>query len=281
MAGTIAYDIVEGTGGRKTRTGWIIDRIATVYNITGVSASAVMLEAVAVLENDGVTINSSHPSLATAFLTDFEPGVQSADTFTVRLIYKEFPFGEEIIRVGATTSQVVTNRGFLVNQTTKTPAVALSDMQVKYTFPANYEGVNKERYASKEFTTGVEGPLFIPERTIVITRQEIITGAALSSLARDFVGRTNDGAWDLAPGDGPNTWLCTGIEGISNDNGLTYVITYSFQFRQDEWNHTVIYMDPNTSRPPPDVAFGAGTTISSKNTYAMQDNVDFNGLGLT
>lgn len=281
MAGTIAYDIVDGTGGRKTRTGWELVRIATVHNITGVSASAVMLEAVAVLEDDGVIIGVAHPSLATAFLSDFEPGVRSADAFTVRLIYKEFPFGQEIVRVGATTSQVVTNRGFLVNQTTEVPAETLSDMTAKYTYPADYEGVNSEKYKSKEFETGVEASKFTPEKTIVVTRQEVITGGALSDLASDFVGKVNTEGWDLAPGDAAGTWLCTGIEGISNDNGLTYIITYSFQFREDKWEATVIYIDPNTGRPPPDVAFGTGTTISSKNKYAVQSSADFDELGLT
>ncbi len=60
----------------------------------------------------------------------------------------------------------------------------------------------------------------------------------------------------LAPGDPAGVWLCAGIEGISNDNGLSYVITYSFHHRSDYWEQTVIYIDPNIGRPPKDLAFG-------------------------
>lgn len=281
MADNIAYEIIDGSGGRKTRTGWELDRIATVYHIDiTVPASAVILYAVDVLENDGVIIGSSHPSRSTLYLSDFELLGISTEAVKVRLIYKEYPFGDGVIRVGATTSQVVSNVGLLVNQTTSVPALGVSDMKVKYTFPADYEGVNKEKYAGLEFETGVETSKLVPEQTIIITRQEIITGGDLNNLARTFVGATNSTDWNLVPEDDKRTWLCTGIEGISNDNGLTYIITYSFQYRKDKWDQVVIYIDPNTGRPPPDIAFGEGDVISSKNKYAVQDSEDFNGLGL-
>ncbi len=140
MADDIAYEIVEGSGGRKTRRGWILDRIATVYNIDiTVPASAVILYAVDVLENDGVVIGSVHPSRAGLYLTDFELAGLSTDGVKVRLIYKDFPFADTNIRIGATVNQVVTNRGFLVNEGTDRPAATLSDMHVKYTFPAERE----------------------------------------------------------------------------------------------------------------------------------------------
>ncbi len=282
MADEIAYEIVDGSGGRKTRTGWELDRIATVYNIDiTVPASAVILYAVDVLEADGVIIGSAHPSRSTLYLSDFELMGISTEAVKVRLVYKEFPFGDEVIRVGAVTSQVVSNMGFLKNQTTKEFATSLTDMSVVFTFPTNYEGVNSALYAGKTMTTGVEATLFIPERTIVVTKQEVVTGGYVSELAREYVGMVNADDWDLAPGDAIGTWLCTGIEGISNDNGLSYTITYSFQYRADQWTQTVIYIDPNTGRPPDDVKLGVGTTISSKNTYAMQGNALFNALGLT
>ncbi len=286
MADEIAYEIVDGSGGRKTRTGWELDRIATVYNITtSVAASAVILYAVDILEADGITIGSEHPSRSSLYLSDFELAGLSTEAVKVRLVYKEFPFGDEVIRVGAVTSQVVSNLGFLKNQTTKEFATALTDMSVVFTFPTNYEGVNSVAYAGKTMTTGVEATLFIPERTIVVTKQEVITGAEVSELARTYVGMVNADDWDLAPGDAKGTWLCTGIEGISNDNGLSYTITYSFQYRGDQWTQTVIYIDPNTGRPPDGVELGevvAGEqTIGSKNVYAMQGNALFNALGLT
>ena len=282
MADEIAYEIVDGSGGRKTRTGWILDRIARVYNIDiSVPPSAVILYAVDVLENDGVTIGSAHPSRSTLYLSDFELAGISTEAVKVRLIYKEYPFGDRIIRVGAATSQVVTNRGFLVNEANDQPANTLTDMQVKYTFPADYEGVNAADYASNEFETGAEATRFTPEQTITITRQEVITAQVISDMARDFVGRINASGWLIAPQDPAGVWLCTGIEGISNDNGLSYVVTYSFHHRSDFWEQTVIYIDPNNGRPPPDLAFGTSLgDIGSKNRYAVQNSADFNDLGL-
>ncbi len=288
MAVQIAIDIIDGDGARKTRTGCQLDRIATVYGLTGTGNQRTMaaiewIEGGSLLAEGAITINTPHPYKATAYLTDFEPMAISADAVKIRLVYKEYPFGDRVIRVGATTSQVVTNRGFLVNEADDKPATTLTDMKVKYTFPANYEGVNKEKYAGKTFETGVEASRFTPNRTIVVTRQEVVTAQYINDMADDFVGRIGSSGWLLAPGDPAGVWLCAGIEGISNDNGLSYVITYSFQHRSDFWEQTVIYIDPNIGRPPKDLAPGTpGTTteIGSKNRYAVQNSADFNDLGL-
>ena len=286
MAVQIAIDIIDGDRGRKTRTGCELDRIATVYGLTGTGNQRTMaaiewLEAGTLLAEGAITINTVHPYKSTAHLTDFEPMAISADTVTIRLVYKEYPFRDRVIRVGATTSQVVTNHGFLVNEADDKPATTLTDMKVKYTFPADYEGVNKEKYASKEFETGAEASKFVLGNTIIVTRQEDISGAALNNKVRDFVGTINNAGWLLAPGDPAGVWLCAGIEGISNDNGLTYVVTYSFQYRADYWEITVVYIDPNTGRPPKDLAFGTSEgDIGSRNRYAFQESADFNELGL-
>lgn len=286
MADNIAYDIVDGSGGRKTRTGWILDRIATVYNIdVSVPASKVILYAVDVLNagdltHEPILIGSEHPDREGLYLSDFELAGIDPDAVKVRLVYKEYPFADQVRRVGATTSQVVTNRGYFINPDTGVPWPFLSDMQVKYTFPADYEGVNKEKYAGKEFTTGAESTKLSPESTIVITRQVRIGETELSRLARDFVGKVNKSGWLLAPDDPAYTWLCTGIEGISNDNGSSYVITYSFQYREDYWMQTVLYIDPNTGRPPSDVDYGEGVVPGSKNSYTVQELAEFNILAL-
>ncbi len=294
MADDIAYEIVDGSGGRKTRRGWVLDRIATVHNIDlSVPASAVILYAVDVLEADDVIIGSVHPSRAGLYLTDFELAGIDPDAVKVRLVYKEFPYADTNIRIGATVNQVVTNRGYLVNEATDRPAAALSDMQVKYTFPADYKVGNDTSYANQTYETGAEASKFIPNRTIIVSRQEVFAtvpgepaGAdIINNLARDFVGTINASGWLVVPQDPAGVWMCMGIEGISNDNGLSFTITYSFQHNEDFWEKTAIYLDPHISRPPPDLAFGTGaaggaTEIGSKNRYAFQKSADFNELGL-
>ena len=212
-------------------------------------------------------------------MTDFEPQAITADAVQIRLVYKEYPYSsDDVIRVGATISQVVANLVFLINQTTDERATELSDMKVKYTFPADYEVV---KYAGKTFEKGVEASRFTADRTISVTRQypsSVLDGQGINDLARSYVGKTNASDWEMTPGDALRSWLCAGIEGISNDNGLSYVVAYSFQHRGDGWDKTVIYIDPNDGRPPPDIEFGVGNTISSKNKYAVQESVDFNAI---
>ncbi len=299
MADNIAYDIVAGSGGRKTRKGWILDRIATVYNIDlSVDANTVILYAVDVLNagdatHEPINIGSEHPARAGLYLTDFLLMGISTEAVKVRLVYKEFPYADRNIRIGATVNQVVTNRGFLVNEATDKPATSLTDMKVKYTFPADYEGVNKEKYAGKTMETGAEASKFIPNRTIIISQQEVFatvpgepTGAdIINNLAEDFVGTINKPGWLVVPQDPAGVWMCMSIEGISNDSGLSYTVTHSFQHNSDFWEQTVIYIDPNTSRPPKDLAVGEVDgegvfQIGSKNRYAFQESADFNDLGL-
>lgn len=294
MAVQIAIDIIDGDGARKTRTGSELDRIATVYGLTGTGNQRTMaaiewLEGGSLLAEGAIEINTPHPYKTTARLTDFAPVAITADAVKIRLVYKEFPFAANVIRVGAVTSQVITNFGnFVYQQAAGSHEAgyvegATTDMSVTYTFPANYQGVNKQQYAGKTFTTGLEASKFAPERTISITRQidtaglvGITGGQVVNDLARIYVGKTNETDWDVTPGDAPRTWICMGIEGISNDNGLTYIVTYTFQYRADKWDVMVIYLDPNTSRPPSDLV-----TDTGKCKYAVQSTVDFNALGLT
>lgn len=62
-----------------------------------------------------------------------------------------------------------------------------------------------------------------PSTTITYTRRELGSPGTFASI---YVGAVNSlGVF----GDGPGTWLCTGIPGTSNDGGVTYVVTYNFQ----------------------------------------------------
>lgn len=282
---TIKADIVDGNDGRKGRQGWELSRIATVSGISpllnGYDKVAV---AVGEIEMTDV-IGSPHPStflykdlgaglVPVVFLESFEPMSLATDVVKIRIIYREFPFNISIYQVGATASQVTTNQGFLTDDSDPPiPEGSLTDITVGHLFPGDYK--DNPVYAGQRFDTGAEATKYIPERSITVTKQEVTTGDAVSALAKDYVGKTNSLVWDFQASDGVREWLCTGITGISNDNGVTYVITYTFQYRADRWDQTVVYIDPNTGRPPTDLVLGRG-----KKLYAMQEQIDFNGLGL-
>jgi len=53
-------------------------------------------------------------------------------------------------------------------------------------------------------------------------------------------------------------WLCTGVVGRSQDNGDTWHVTETYQYDKDEWQAVVVYIDPNTGKPPIGIAKGNG-----------------------
>lgn len=88
--------------------------------------------------------------------------------------------------------------------------------------------------------------------------------------ARNFVGKVNS-----VPifNDGPRKWLCTAIEGISNDNGLTWHVSYEFErsHRSIGWDVKVFVIDRDTGDPLP------GQTGTN---YQVYEAVPFQSLGI-
>lgn len=82
-----------------------------------------------------------------------------------------------------------------------------------------------------------EGQVQIPLRAKVFKRLERNDP---SDKSKRFVGHVNAAE---VYGDPPRTWLCTRLDGVSNDGGLSYEVTYEFQ------------QSPNMG-PPKDI-FGA------------------------
>ena len=86
----------------------------------------------------------------------------------------------------------------------------------------------------------VEG--FVPSTVLTVTRTE---GTDPLNL-RSFVGKVNDGTFF---GEDLDKWLCTAIEGSTENNGITYTITYEFELNENTWAKTVVYIDERTGRP--------------------------------
>jgi hypothetical protein len=154
---------------------------------------------------------------------------------------------------------------------------------VSYTYPDDYK-YNPE-LASKEFTTSVLVDKLVPETTLTITRQEQITGKQLTTKSLTYAGTVNESSWELA-GTGPRTWICSGITGISQDNGATYTVRYSFVYRPEKsiknpdtgaitprqgWDREVVFVDPQTNEPPSDAL---------PDVFKIYPETNFNSLGL-
>ena len=105
----------------------------------------------------------------------------------------------------------------------------------------------------------------LPQTVIQFERRESVSPLA-NSLA--YVGRVNSvGIGSLDVG----TLLCLGIDGTSADNGLTWQVTYRFQYNPDTWTATVVYIDPETDRPAEGVNYGTSAGVVYADVYPTAD----------
>jgi len=123
-------------------------------------------------------------------------------------------------------------------------------------------------------TAPARAAMLAPRSTLVIERTESAQPGAAS---RSYVGVTNSQPWN---GADANTYLCTSITGRSSDGGITYVVTYTFEYDPvSNFRSVVFWEDPITRTRPvlsaQDIADGNG--IAWVTVYG---SADFNELGL-
>ena len=258
----VKVDIIDGNKGRLTFAGWEFERIATVTGCGGDGHAKIYTASTAA----GMpALGSVHPTVAYCYLLEKNADSVDSETVRFRLLYRK-PNRNistpqiDTVEVGGTLSQKETNRDVNGNV-----------MTVGYTFPSDHP---IENYRSQQkIQSGLINKL-IPEHSIVISRLEY---ANPSARAKEYVGTVNGGAWSLDMSAAARTWLCTGIVGRSPDAGATYTVTYSFQYRGDNWDGTMLFTDPATGKPPPEEGDPSDWVESTYQMYAM---MNFNNLGL-
>lgn len=83
----------------------------------------------------------------------------------------------------------------------------------------------------------------LPMETVRYMRRELRDP---QDKAREYVGTINTiGVFN----DAPHMWMCTRLDGVSDDGGATFNVTYEFQRNPDSWDPWVIYTDPATGKP--------------------------------
>jgi hypothetical protein len=243
---------------RLTREGWEYRRKAIVYNLNitepVVSAHSRISAAYIELISDAsrrCVIGDAHPDpqITDCYLEEVNPEAVDQDKVTFELLYKppdaNESVGEEaesVIEVGASVIQVETNKNAAGN-----------------VMSVQYGGSTQGGLVSK----------FVPQTTISVTRREF---GSPGSKARNYVGKVNSSGWSLDPGAQARTWLCTSINGRSIGGG-GYEVNYQFQYRDETWDETIVYMDPETGRPPNDVSDEEGI-----NTYIVYQTTNFNNV---
>jgi hypothetical protein len=263
MAAVSYEDLFDGNSGRVTAAGWEFDRMAIVTGATG-DGHAKIYNAATEL---GLSIGDAHPTVSDTKLRAVV--CESIDTNSVRfrLLYRQgthtaTPWEPPIdtIEVGASLGQVETNKD-----------VSGTVMEVDYTYPATYAHDTKLQSTAAPTQSALVSKL-IPENTIIISKRQFFNP---NGLAKEYVGTINQAGWNLDPTAAAETWLCTGIVGRSNDAGISYITTYSFQYRADTWDVNIAWIDPHDGRPPADLVPDTG--LKSYQQYTIKN---FNALNL-
>ena len=162
-----------------------------------------------------------------------------------------------VIRVGASTQGTTTQKDI-----NGTPVV------LTHTFPKNYPD---ESFAGKiDYPQGADIDISAPNMVVTETRVEKVSPFRIAQI---YVGTVNSRS---VFGGAPRTYLCTRIEGITNDRGVTFEVSYEFQFNPQTWDATVVFRDPATGRPVDSPVQGKGIQ-----TVRVYPEADFNNLGLS
>ncbi len=111
-----------------------------------------------------------------------------------------------------------------------------------------------------------------PQTVLRVTRLEI---GSPDVKAREFVGTVNNKP--MGKLDRAGVWLCTRIDGTSNDGGETYSVTYEFQRNRLPWGFIARFIDADTGLPILAQDLNTGDEDRFYETYVK---ADFSQLGI-
>ena len=114
----------------------------------------------------------------------------------------------------------------------------------------------------------------LPMTVVTLSRKE--TRDPLDK-SRIFVGRMNSGS---VFGDPAHWWLITKLEGESSNGGKSFNVTYEFQRKIGGWDPTVVFIDPDTGRPPEDILEQTLAGGDAIRTVQVLGEADFFALGI-
>ena len=238
-------DIIEG--------GLYVDKdgtkITRVFIITDVVAGADYDVPSAALSASGLTYGQSHPSLSSLIITNItcEPIPDSPSKWKIVANY-ELPSldtqepdetGDVILQVGATLTAAKTNKDKDGNQLV----------------------VDITTAGGEDLEQTGEVDIQVPQIVIQIERKE---ESSPITKAANYVGRVNDAIWNGWPA---RSVLITAIEGVTEDGGETYSVTYKLQVNQNTWDVDLVFIDEATDKPHVDIDIGSGNGVVTETVY--------------
>jgi hypothetical protein len=252
-------DLVEGNQATETAQGRELVRVIQLSGITGNPEARI----VNALEHPAVPpVGEPHPADPTLRVFSARAQADGASTAKVFVTYKRpnaiqkepDDNGPVIMQVGSTTRTEDTNLD----------ALGLNPLELSFTYP--------DDHPTKGGRTEKVSPLLqkqVPQSVLNLQRHESENPLQKSLV---FVGKVNSETFFFGS---PRKWLCTRIEGRSDNGGQSYDVTYTFLFNPERWDVRTVFIDPDTGFPPDGVRIGAGIE-----TFEIYRQANFNDLNL-
>lgn len=140
---------------------------------------------------------------------------------------------------------------------------------VQYTYPATYK--YDDALQGQTVTQGAAVSVMRHAGEYKATGTITLTANTPEVLKANFDGYINSAEWK---GNAIGTVMCTGCDYETVDYAAKrYRFTFSFQYKEQGWQPEVVFVDPNTGQPPPDLVSGTG-----RKTITWYPSVDFNSL---
>jgi hypothetical protein len=190
------------------------------------------------------------------YLKSFTPTLIGTDAAFVKIAYQGYPLPKYDF-----DSQL--------NDVQSNLDVNGSLITTSYTYPLNYPYDYRYRGTTKPQGGMISRP--VPESTVnvqwLITDGFIAVGTVSTPATatqivgwwKAFEGKVNSTSYTIGPLMGAaRCWRFDKIHCVSNDGGRTYEASALLHLKRNTWDTLVVYMDPNTGMPPPDLVAGVG-----------------------
>lgn len=243
MAVEVIADVIDGTSLTETKDGVEANRIFIVSGLQG-NQSQKLFNA---LTAPGIPqIGDFHPFIPDVQVIDKNVEAIGTEKVMVDINYR-IPSADEAslnlgepydVQIGSTAQTVVTQKDRLGNQ-----------LLLTHTFESTDSNGNLV-----ETTQTIVGEAEIQIPFVTVSWKTRVDNSGLED-AKCCVGRVN--ATPLF-GDPARFWLFQGLDSFTEDNGLTFILTFQLQRNPDTWNTELAFIDPNTNAPAEGLVDGVG-----------------------
>ena len=128
-------------------------------------------------------------------------------------------------------------------------------------------GGNQISVSHNGVTQGGSVDVLAPGSTLEL---EFVTASASpGSVSTDWTGKVNSATWQ---GGAAGTWICTSVNFEPVDQVAAtpkYRFNFTFEYRDDGWDPSVVFIDPETGEPPDGLVDGTG--VKTVTYYATKD----------